>query len=250
MSQVPTGRPGLVFDQLRAWILDGSLVPGQRLPVRDVAEGMGVSTMPVRKALTRLGEVGLVTQRPNRGAIVSELSLGELRDLYGLRRILEPPAIRLGVEAMTPERLRRMRATLDRLAAAVPADDLATVLDADEEFLGLVHAAIGNEQIMRVVRFTWERVRVYKLLFTTTAQVDAGEHILADDARLLEAAELGDGGAAEELILDSLVNAELQLVDFLRGCDAAPARPRGESLAAVLLDLRRSTGTTSAMASS
>lgn len=238
------GRPESVFEQMRSWILDGSLPPGQRLPVRDVAEGLGVSTMPVRKALIRLGEVGLVTQQKNKGATVSELSLEDLRDLYGLRKLLEPASIQLGVDYMTPERLHTMRSTLQRLEAAVGDGDLATVLDADEEFLALIHAAPGNKQTMRIIRSTWARVRVYKLLFTTTAQVDAGRGILAENTRLLQIAEAGDGPAAREVIFHSLANAELQLMDFLRDRDAAKTSTRtspapGEPLATVLANLRR-----------
>lgn len=247
------GRPERVSKQLRSWILDGSLPPGQRLPVRDVARGLGVSTMPVREALVRLEEVGLVTQQKHRGAVVSQLSLDDLRDFYGLRRLLEPSSIQLGVESMTPERLTRIRSTMQELQAAVESGDSVTVLDTDEDVLALIHGAIGNRQIVRVIKSTWVRVRPYKLLFTTTAQADAGARILDENLRLLEVAAAGDGVAARELMFESLVNAELQLVDFLRGCDAATAPEalslsHGESLATVLADLRKAKGRASSLA--
>ena len=75
---------------LQDWILDGSLPPGQRLPVRDVARGLGISTMPVREALVRLEAAGLVSQQKHRGAVVSRLSVDDLKDFYGLRQLLEP----------------------------------------------------------------------------------------------------------------------------------------------------------------
>jgi DNA-binding GntR family transcriptional regulator len=55
---------------------------------------MGLSTMPVREALVRLEESGLVTQEPHKGAVVSRLSLDDLIDYYNLRRIIEPPSCR------------------------------------------------------------------------------------------------------------------------------------------------------------
>lgn len=234
-----------VFEHLQSWILDGSLSPGQRLPVRDIARGLGVSTMPVRGALARLAEIGLVSHEKNKGAVVSRLSLDDLKDFYGLRRLLEPASIQIGVECLTPARLARVRATMDTLRQAVGDSDLIQVLDIDEDLLALIHAAAGNRQIARVIRSTWTRIRPYKLLFTTTAQADAGERILSENARLIEAAEAHDGQAAKQIMTQSLDNAELQLVDFLRshevgapGTSSTVSMARGESLASIIAGLR------------
>lgn len=237
-------RPQSAFEQLRGWILSGSLAPGQRLPVRDVARGMGLSTMPVREALVRLEESGLVTQEPHKGAVVSRLSLDDLVDYYNLRRIVEPASIQLGVERITPERLTRLRSTMTALEAAVAQGDLVTVLDLDEDLLCLIHAAVANKQLIRVIKSTWARVRSYKLLFTTLAQADAGAYIASEDARLISAAEVGDGPGAHQLMVRSLDNAQLRIADLLRSHDpdvvsAAPgvSTARGDSLAAVIAAL-------------
>jgi len=236
-------RPQTAFEQLRAWILSGALAPGQRLPVRDVARGLGLSTMPVREALVRLEEAGLVTQERNKGAVVSRMSLDHLHDTYNLRLLLEAPSIQLGVERMTPKRLERLEETMNRLEAAVDADALTTVLDLDEDFLSLIHAAGGNKELARVVRSTWARIRPYKLLFTTTAQSDAGQHILTEDRYLLEAARSGDGSKAREIVEKSLMNAQVRLADLLRDHEdeqkssVHSSLARGESLASVIASL-------------
>lgn len=225
-------RPQSAFEQLKSWILSGSLAPGQRLPVRDVARGMNSSTMPVREALVRLEETGLVTQEPRKGAVVTRLSLDDINDFYNLRQLIEPPSIQLGVERMTPERLARLHSTMAALESAVAESDLVTVLDLDEDLLSLIHAAVANKQLARVVRSTWARIRPYKLLFTATAQADAGVHIVGENARLLEATEAGDGAGAHALMLNSLANAHLRLVDLLRSHDAEhTSTSLGESIA-------------------
>lgn len=241
-------QPQTVFEQLRSWILSGSLPPGQRLPVRDVARGMGMSTMPVREALVRLEEAGLVTQEPHKGAVVSRLSLEDLNDFYNLRRLIEPPSIRMGVECMTPERLNRLRSTMAALEKAVPEGDLVTVLDLGEDLLSLIHGAVANKQLARVIKETWARVRPYKLAFTLLAQDDAGVFIAEENAHIVEAAEAGDGAAAHELMDKSLAYGQLLLTDLLRSHDAGELPPQssvaiahGESLAAVIARLADST---------
>lgn len=240
----PGTRPLTAFDQLRSWILRGALAPGQRLPVRDVARGLGLSTMPVREALVRLEEAGLVTQERHKGAVVSRLSLENLNDFYNLRRIIEPPSIQMGIERMTPKRLNRLQATMDNLRRAVEGNDLTTVLDLDEDLLSLIHAAVSNKELARVIHSTWTRVRPYKLLFTTTAQNDAGHYIADEDLRLVEAAETGDSTGARDLMEQSLINAQVRLSDLLRDHAAdededsiGSSLASGESLATVIAAL-------------
>ncbi len=236
--------PQAAFEQLRSWILAGALPPGQRLQVRDLAQGMGLSTMPVREALIRLEEAGLITQEPHKGAVVARLSLEDLHDYYNLRQIIEPPSLQMGVERMTPERLTRLRSTMAALRTAVDEDDLVTVLELDEQLLLLIHGAVANRQLLRVIKSTWVRVRPYKLLFTTIAQADAGGYIVAENSRFVELAEAGDGPGTHALMMHSLANAKIRLADLLRSHDHGDPRgraPRG-SLVELITDLTGADG--------
>lgn len=234
-----------VSELLQNWILDGLLPPGQRLPVRDVARGLGISTMPVREALVRLEEAGMVTQQKHKGAVVSRLSVSDLKDFYGLRQLLEPASIEFGAQRMSTARHRRLVATLQQLEEAVTQENPATILDLDEDLLSIIHAAAENRQVIRVIRSTWARIRPYKLLFTTTAQADAGAMMLDENTRIVKAVGDMDAAAARSIVESSLHNAELQLVDFLRSQDNSTPHPvetplsNGESLASYLADLRR-----------
>ncbi|MGE2737056.1 GntR family transcriptional regulator [Mycolicibacterium vaccae] len=236
--------PAVAFEQLRSWILAGALAPGQRLQVREVATGMGLSTMPVREALIRLEEAGLVTQEPRKGAVVARLSIDDLRDYYDLRQIIEPQSLQMGVERMTPERLARLRATMTALEEAVAEGDLVTTLDLDEQVLLLIHGAVANKHLTRVIKSIWTRVRPYKLLWTTTAQVDAGAYIAEEDARFVAIAEARDGAHAHELMIESLVNAKLRLSDLLRSHDSGPmpSRVKGDDLVELIAALARGHG--------
>ena len=80
----------MIVDQLRQAILDGTYPAGSQLRQDALGEAYGVSRIPVREALFQLEAEGLVRIVPQKGAIVSELSLDEINDVFDLRRILEP----------------------------------------------------------------------------------------------------------------------------------------------------------------
>ncbi len=80
----------MITDQLRQAILDGTYPAGAQLRQDALGEAYGVSRIPVREALFQLEAEGLVRIVPQKGAIVSELSLDEINDVFDLRVLLEP----------------------------------------------------------------------------------------------------------------------------------------------------------------
>jgi DNA-binding GntR family transcriptional regulator len=94
-------RADLVEAELRPAILNGILAPGTRLLPNEIATQLGfrVSPTPLREALMRLAETGLVEIEPNRGASVARLTAAELGELYELRMMLEPWALERSVRA-------------------------------------------------------------------------------------------------------------------------------------------------------
>lgn len=105
------------YSTLRGAIVIGVLAPGEKLHQEELAKSLGISREPIRSAILQLASDGLVTVHPHRGARVSALSTGQIREIYELRTLLESHAIRQGVAAMTADRfaqLERIAAKLDR----------------------------------------------------------------------------------------------------------------------------------------
>src|SRR6185312_11475159 len=100
---------GVLADQLRQEIVSGTLVAGQALPQEELSARFGVSRSPMRDALHQLEAEGWVTYHPNRGAFVARVSAQDVREVYGVRRILEAGAIRLAVANMDAATLARAR---------------------------------------------------------------------------------------------------------------------------------------------
>ncbi len=106
-----------VYGRLRDMILRSQLRPGTRLLDRELAEELGVSRTPVREALTRLEQDGLVTNRAGKGYVVIDMDAKQIADLYDLREMLECHAVRLAAERATPEDLEQLAAVLVTLDA-------------------------------------------------------------------------------------------------------------------------------------
>ena len=83
-----------VTAEIRRLILSGELPAGARVDQEELAEQLEVSRHPVRQAIDRLGERGFVIIHPHRSAIVAEISIADMEELYGARRVLEDWAIR------------------------------------------------------------------------------------------------------------------------------------------------------------
>jgi DNA-binding GntR family transcriptional regulator len=97
-----------VMTELRRSILSGALEPGREFSLRELAELLGVSIIPVREALRSLENQGLVQMRPGRSAIVAPLDLAELQSIYRLRRRLEPEIAQRSCQLLSAAELDRL----------------------------------------------------------------------------------------------------------------------------------------------
>lgn len=201
-----SGRVGdQVFSAIHGAIISGELPAGTRLRIRDLADELGTSVMPVREAIRRLEEMGLAQAEPYRGAVVKGFTHTELLELYSTRRLLEVEATRLGAPEVSADDLRRMKDEYDAMAAAVARDDALDYLDRDERFLAIVYRASGNSVLVELVQTLWHRCRSYKILGTRQAFDTARpKELLTWQDQLLKAARKRDAERAASITAASL----------------------------------------------
>ena len=123
-----------VADRLREAILNGEYAPGQRLVERPLSDELGVSHIPVREALTKLEDEGLVIRLPRRGARVAQLSPKTVAEVSSMRVVLEAFVVRRVCERWTPRAERDLTRIADRMLGAAEKGDAANVLDLDHRF--------------------------------------------------------------------------------------------------------------------
>lgn len=109
---------GIVFDALRRAIIEGDLSEGQPLRQDEIARLFNTSRIPVREAISRLQEQGLVKTQRYKGAVVASLSADEAAEIFDFRALIEPEIVRDATGRMTPEDLDRAEAACAAFSAS------------------------------------------------------------------------------------------------------------------------------------
>ena len=174
---------------LRDAIVSGELAPGAVIRDTDLAERVGLSRTPVREALSRLTDDGLVETKPHSWTRVTPLLLREVRDAVVVVRAMHELAVRLAVPVMTERHHDRMRAANKRFAAALEKDDVQAAVDADDALHDVPVTVSGNkvlaatiERQLPIIR-RLERLRFGSLL---------GRRSITWHDQLIDACEDGD----------------------------------------------------------
>ena len=185
-----------VHDRLRDAIVDGTLAPGEVVRDTELAAWLGVSRTPVREALLRLGETGLVRSAPGRSTVVAEIDLTEVREAHAVVVAMHRLAVAEAVDRLTDDDVERMRAANLRFAAAIDAHDTDAALAADDDFHGIAVEVSGNRALTTVLdQFGPVVRRLERRRFAS----HAGEQSVVLHDRLVEACAAGDAQAAADL---------------------------------------------------
>jgi DNA-binding GntR family transcriptional regulator len=197
-----------VRDTLRGQILNGTLDGGTRIVQAEIAAQLQVSTTPVREALRDLATEGLIRLDAHRGATVVALDLDDLREVYALRKALEPLAMRRAAEQITREELER---AADLQARMDTERDAATWVRLNVEFHAVLSDAAHSPRLSSMLeRLRDSSSRYVGLSFSyRPQQLHSGN---ADHHQLLDALRLGDGEAAAAGIVEHL-EATLQAIE-------------------------------------
>lgn len=200
-----------VYETLRDFLRAGRIASGQPLQEAVLAAQLGVSRTPVREALARLESEGLVVGE-GRSFAVPTLTDGDIEDIYALRFLLEPQALRLSAERKPDrKRLQPLRRALEEMAAAHQVGDGAAFMEANYRFRGAWMALVPNRRLARAIELYADHVRYLRAFTLGDAEVRGV--VLKGLKRLLAALEAGDGEAASDAMLAHLDKAKRILLE-------------------------------------
>jgi DNA-binding GntR family transcriptional regulator len=190
----------LAYARVRALILSGELEPGAVLPQAALARTIGMSTTPLREALRRLKQEGLVELDAHRDARVRPLDAGEARDLLELRRSLEPLAAELAAQRRTQSELAAVEDALARLDA-LPANPSRAQLESHQRFHAAIHRASHNALLVETLDGIWVKTDRYRRHALEAGRTDEERAARATEHPLLfEAVRDGDPATAADLM--------------------------------------------------
>lgn len=164
-----------IYETLKEAILNGDLRPGERLMQDRIAEQFGVSRMPVRDALRLLEANNLVINEPNKGITVKEFGINELKDTFFVRSILEKEAIKLAVEKMTADKVKKLENLHKIMSENLNEDNLVKLTKLNYEFHFTIYQEIDSKRLLELIRNLWDNYPRYAMLSTLKSALKSHE---------------------------------------------------------------------------
>jgi DNA-binding GntR family transcriptional regulator len=189
-----------VYKALREEIIAGTLEPGTRLRVRELAARFSTSDIPVREAIWMLQHDGLAENRPYAGACVKQYSEREINESLELRAHFEALAIRLSPPGLRPIQEARIQTLLAQLDDAASRSDFVAYGELNRRFHRELLDSCPNSRLLEIIDRLWDGQagiqRVFHLDQSRTAD-SAREH-----RQIVDAFTQGDTNRASELIVE------------------------------------------------
>jgi DNA-binding GntR family transcriptional regulator len=200
----------IVFEALRKAIIGGELVGGEPLRQDEIARLFNTSRIPVREAISRLEEQGLVRTQRYKGAVVAGFSPSETAEIFDLRALVEPEIMRDAVPRMSKNLLVDAR---QKCAAFSSATDPMAYGDLNRAFHETLYSASDLKYFKDVANNAIDRVerQIRAQLVMSNGMERAGREHFA----ILEACERGDADLASDLTRAHIEGAKSSLLEHL-----------------------------------
>jgi DNA-binding GntR family transcriptional regulator len=212
----PAPSESQMYERIVAAILDHRLLPGTKLVEDKLGQAFGVSRTRIRHVLIRLAGEQLVSLTPHRGATVMRPTAEEAREVFGVRRLIEPTLVELYLRRATIEDNARLEACIAAEEAARAAGDRHRAIRLSGEFHLLIAHVARHQTLGRVLRELVSRTSLVLMTYGTAEATAGGP---SDGCRchehraLLNALRLRDPRAAGEVMVRHLEHLEA-LLDF------------------------------------
>ena len=201
----------IVYEALRKAIIEGEIAEGENLRQEEIAQMFNISRIPVREALSRLEQHGLITTQRYKGAVVAGLSIEEIEEIFEFRALIEAEVVRLAVPNLDRETLEKARFYCNEFDRETDPHRWGEI---NRHFHYSLYEASHRPYYLQNVRSSLDRIDRYlraQLTFTYGVPRAGREH-----EAILAACEKGDAELASRLTRDHILDAGRSLMTFLR----------------------------------
>ncbi|MDX1710171.1 MAG: GntR family transcriptional regulator [Rhodovibrionaceae bacterium] len=193
-----------VAERLRAMIVEGEFVPGERLPERLLCERFGISRTPLREAMKSIAAEGLVKLLPNRGAVIPPITLKELHEAFEVMEALEATAGELACRRIDDAALKDIRRLHERMLLHYRDGDLQAYFELNQQIHKAIIAAAHNALLSE----TYRRLsgRVLRARYAANLSGERWAKAIEEHEAILEALEARDSERLGRLLREHLHN--------------------------------------------
>ncbi|MFK0207231.1 GntR family transcriptional regulator [Agrobacterium sp. NPDC090283] len=191
-----------IYQLIRRAIVTGRLAPGSPVNEIEIAERLGTSRTPVREAVKRVEDEGLIDVRAQAGTFVTPISRRQVQEAYIIRIALERESVRRAAETISAEAVQRLRDIIDLHALSVKRSRFEDAIDHDDAFHRVIAEVNGYSMLWRVVDITKAQMDRCRLL--SLPSPGAGETTIEQHRAIVDALEAHDPEAAERAIREHL----------------------------------------------
>jgi DNA-binding GntR family transcriptional regulator len=213
-----------IYERMVSAILDHQLPPGTKLVEDRLAEAFGVSRTRIRPVLVRLANEQVVTLTPNRGASIAQPTEQEAREVFEVRRMIEPTLVERFVAVATNADLQTLTRCIRDEEAARAAGDMRRAIRLSGDFHLHIADHAGHATLGRILRELVSRTSLILMTYSAPhgqAREEATACGCQEHRALLAAIKLRDPREAARLMREHLERLETQL-SFTVSPDAAP----------------------------
>lgn len=199
-----------VVESIRSAILDGTLSAGSPLVEARIAEEMGISRAPVREALRKIEEEGLVVSIPYKGTYVTQVRPEAILEIASLRDLLEPFAAEQALPRLKSEGLQRMRGLVEEMRAAATEENQGLLVEIHLAFHRALYELAGHALLLQFWTIMEGQLRLYlHVNHLTFASLQTVAELHEEMIRILETGDPETikahlarhiGGYAEQLV--------------------------------------------------
>lgn len=212
-----------VTEALREMIVSGELPLGQKVPEKELCAAYGVSRTPLREALKVLATDGLVTLEPNRGAWVSQITVGDLDEVFPVMGALEALAGELACKNITDEEVGQIRELHDRMVDHYNDRDLAGYFAVNQQIHEAILMAARNATL--TVQYRSLAARVRRARYVANMTPERWRRATEEHETIMRCLEDRDGARLAETLKAHLQNKLVTVRDWLLAQEPAAQTP-------------------------
>lgn len=203
-----------VYENLRRAIVRGDISPGYHVVESNVADSLGISRTPVREAIHKLEQEGLLMKLPSRGFAVRDLKQEEIEEIFGIRAVLESYAAGLAALRHREEDLLVLGEKVTEFQRKLDRNEMGGLFRINTEFHDLFYGLSGSPKLITTIddlRGHIYRFRKILLQRKKTASISNRDHI-----QMLHAMRSRDKSRVERLVRAHILRGQRELIEALK----------------------------------